>query len=266
MMRAMSFSAHGVSLVAEPLTESTGPLRVVVMHGWANSRENTRALAGQLSALGEVWALDLPGHGDAPSPAEAASPFTMALAVNAWLATLPPCPTVLVGHSMGFRVAMHMAAQKTPHLKGLVAIAGAGVPRPLSRKKKLRKRGIQWAMKLAHALKPYLGDVVLTALRHRFGSTDYLAVSAAMRPTFLAVVNDDTTALCPAITVPTLLIYGTADTETPPELGQKFQSLLPQATLHLLPHQTHQSVLEAGRHLVARHILAFALPLTGENA
>lgn len=259
---AVPFTHAEMSLVAEALTESPGPLRVLVLHGWAHGRENTRPLATALAPLGEVWALDLPGHGTATVPKRALNPADMADLVEAWLATLPPMPLLIVGHSMGFRVAAHLGARKGTNVVGLVAVAGAGVPRPLTLKKRLRRKGIQLALAFAKRFKGLLGEGLLQALRRRFGSADYRAVSAAMRPTFLGMVNDDITPLAPQITAPTLLIYGTADTETPPELGEKLKALLPNARLLVLPHQTHTSLLEAGRHLVAREILAFAQPLT----
>jgi pimeloyl-ACP methyl ester carboxylesterase len=260
MLNTEPFLHGNLVIVPEPLTESAGPLRVVVLHGWGNSRENIRPLATQLAALGEVWVVDLPGHGTSPAPAITTTPAMMAEAVNAWLATLPPCPTVVVGHSMGFRVAAHMAALQPKAFKGLVAVAGAGVPRPLTFKKRLRKVGIRLAIGMAKRFKSVLGDGVLTALRKKYGSRDYNAANPAMKPTFLAVVNDDITPLCSGLSMPVLLIYGSDDTETPPALGETLHKLLAASKFVVLPHHTHASVLEGGRHLVAREILTFTLP------
>lgn len=257
MPQAARFDHNGATLRAEPLTDAHGPLRLVWLHGWGQSREGVRAIAESLVAAGESWILDLPGHGEAPNPPEAYSPAHYARLVAAWLATQPPCPTVILGHSLGFRVAIHLAHQNTPSLVGLVSIAGAGVPRPLTPKQHLRRRLIRTLMRAAKLIKPYLGEGPLQALRQRFGSTDYLNVAPDFRPTFLAVVNDDVTKLCSAITLPILLIYGESDTETPPSMGRRFKHLLPQAQLHLLPHQTHYSVVTGGRHVVAPLIRSF---------
>jgi pimeloyl-ACP methyl ester carboxylesterase len=251
------FTHANATLRAEPLTEATGPVRLVWLHGWGQSREGVRALAESLVAVGESWILDLPGHGEAPNPPEAYSPAHYARLVSAWLATQPACPTIILGHSLGFRIAVHLAHQQTPTLIGLVALGGAGVPRALTARQQTRRNAIRWAIRAAKFIKPFLGEAPLTRLRQHFGSTDYLNVSPDLRPTFLAVVNDDVSALCPEVTLPTLLIYGESDTETPPSTAHRFAKLLPQAQLTLLPHQTHYSLLAGGRHVTAPLIRKF---------
>ena len=257
MPQSIRFEHNAATLRAEPLTEATGPVRLVWLHGWGQSREGLRAIAESLVHAGESWILDLPGHGEAPNPPEPYSPAKYAKLVAAWLATQPACPTIILGHSLGFRVAIHLAAQKTPGLIGLVSLAGAGVPKILSPKQAVRRKYVQLLIKLGKGLKPILGDMPLNRLRQRFGSTDYLNVSPDLRPTFLAVVNDNVANLCPEISLPTLLIYGESDTETPPSVGERFRSLLPQAQLHLLPHQTHYSIVAGGRHVTAPLIQQF---------
>ena len=262
MPQSIRFEHLGATLRAEPLTEAQGPIRLVWLHGWGRSREAMRPLAESLLPMGETWLIDLPGHGEAPNPPSACAPGDFAHLVAAWLATQPACPTVILGHSLGFRVAVHLAHQGTPTLAGLVAIAGAGVPKALTPRQAARRKTIRTLITIARLLKPFLGEAPLTRLRQTFGSTDYLNVSAALRPTFLAVVNDDVTTLCPQVTLPTLLVYGGADTETPPSTGERFRKLLPQAHLHVLPHHTHDSLVAGGRHVVAPLIQTFLKTLT----
>lgn len=266
MPQSFKFEHAGAVLCAEPLSDATGPLRLVFLHGWGQSREEIRPLASALADLGEIWIADLPGHGEAPTPPEAFSPAHYARLVHAWLATLPPCRTLVIGHSLGFRVAVHMAAQAATPLEGLVSLAGAGIPRPLSPRENARRRAIRLALAFARAARPILGGHLLTILRQRYGSADYNNVSPALRPTFLAVVNDDVTPLCPQVHTPALLLYGSDDTETPPAMGERFARLLPVARLHILPHQTHQSLLGPGRHVVEPLVRAFAQALLAAHA
>lgn len=263
MPQSTRFEYQGATLRAEPLTEALGPIRLVWLHGWGQSREAIRPLAESMVAAGESWILDLPGHGEAPNPPEAYSPAHYASITAAWLAGQPAYPTVIIGHSLGFRVAVHMAHQKTPTVMGLVSLAGAGVPRALTAQETSRRKTTRMLIRIAKFLKPFMGDAPLNRLRTRFGSTDYLNVSSDLRPTFLAVVNDNVSKLCPDVPLPTLLIYGDADTETPPSVGQRFQKLLPQAQLQVLPHQTHYSLLAGGRHVVAPLIRTFLKGLAG---
>ena len=257
MTLATPFVFGPYHLEVEPLSDAAGPVRLVWLHGWGLSRESLRPLAHSLLNVGETWLIDLPGHGTSPPPTTAASPAAMADAVCAWLATLPPVPTYLIGHSMGFRVAVHAASRGGAALAGLVALAGAGVPRPLAWRARLRRTAIRALIGIARHMSGILGPGLLAHLRARFGSADYLACPAALKPTFLAVVNDTVAGLAPQISLPTLLIYGDHDDATPPDVGQTFARLFPHATLHVLPHQTHHSLLNAGRHVVGRLIRSF---------
>ena len=243
----------GATLAAEPLNDATGPVRLVWLHGWGQSRESLRPLAGSLAHLGESWLLDLPGHGAAPLPPAAWAPRDYAELLLSWLATLPPMPTLLVGHSFGFRVAVWAAHLQPTTISGLVSLAGAGVPRRRTPKQHAKGWLVRQAINIAKLLQPLLGPGLLATLRERFGSRDYRA-AGALRPTFVRVVNDNVAPLCANIAQPALLIYGTDDTETPPDVGQTYARLLPHATLHTLPGVNHHSIYGPSRHVVARLI------------
>ena len=79
-------------------------------------------------------------------------------------------------------------------------------------------------------------------LRARFGSADY-ANAGAMRAVFLETIREDLTEVARAVSVPTLLVYGTLDTETPPEIGERLNALIPGSRLVLLERQDHHTVL-----------------------
>jgi pimeloyl-ACP methyl ester carboxylesterase len=255
MPQATRFEHSGTTgaaaLAAEPLTDAAGPVRLVWLHGWGQSRESLRPLALSLAHLGEAWLLDLPGHGAAPMPPTAWAPKDYAELLLAWLNTMPPMPTVLLGHSFGFRVAVWAAYVQPQRVTGLVALGGAGLPRKLTLVQHLKRWAVRRMMGLGRLLQPVLGPGLLTHLRLRFGSRDYLA-AGALRPTFVRVVNDNLQALCAHVKQPTLLLYGAEDTETPPDVGRSFARRLPNATLQVLSGHTHHSLYGSGRHVVAQ--------------
>jgi hypothetical protein len=53
------------------------------------------------------------------------------------------------------------------------------------------------------------------------------------------------------------LIYGTQDTETPLEIGERFHGLIAGSSLVSLEGQDHYTVLGAARHQVAPHLKKF---------
>ncbi len=257
-MTAATPFVHGPFQIAvEPLSDAAGPIRIIWLHGWGMTRDSLRPLSHSLLPLGESWLVDLPGHGHNPAPAEPASPAAMADTLLAWLATLAPMPTILIGHSMGFRIAIHATSRHVPSLIGIVAIAGAGVPKNLTFQQVCWRMYVRGLMRVGRLTVPFLGAFLLDALRQRFGSADYLACPAAMKSSFLANVQDDVTSLLPSIVLPTLLIYGELDDATPPDVGHRFAQGLTQASLHVIPHHTHHSLLGQGRHVVASLIRPF---------
>lgn len=73
--------------------------------------------------MADVLALNLPGHGCVPPPQDP-SIRSLAEAVNEARRNVP-VPTVLVGHSMGCRVAIEAAALLSGGLTGLILIEGS---------------------------------------------------------------------------------------------------------------------------------------------
>lgn len=69
------------------------------------------------------------------------------------------------------------------------------------------------------------------SLRKKFGSRDYNALDAEMRQTFVKVISQDLTPYLPRIQQPTLLLWGTEDTETPLWMGQEMERSIPDAAL-----------------------------------
>uniref|UniRef100_A0A7S3T993 AB hydrolase-1 domain-containing protein n=1 Tax=Emiliania huxleyi TaxID=2903 RepID=A0A7S3T993_EMIHU len=101
---------------------------IVLLHGFLGDRRDVEPLRQKLGALADCISLDLPGHGDSawmPTIDAGTS------AVDAALATLealcpPPARLLLVGYSMGGRVALQLAARlPPPRLAGLVILSGS---------------------------------------------------------------------------------------------------------------------------------------------
>lgn len=101
--------------------------QVLFIHGFGADRLSWLAVAPPLTDAAEVYAVDLPAHGDAPDPEGEITPMVMAEAVQASVADLE-APIWLVGHSLGGMVA-HLLHQMNPTrfpLLALIAPAGFG--------------------------------------------------------------------------------------------------------------------------------------------
>ena len=87
-------------------------------------------------------------------------------------------------------------------------------------------------------------DVWREKLVQKFGSADYKALSATMRPTFNRVIAQDLRGVLPRIMASTLLIWGTEDRDTPLWMGEVMAKEIPDAALVRLEGCGHFAYLE----------------------
>jgi len=143
-------------------------------------------------------------------------------------------PVVVVAHSFGGRVAVHLAQRHPELVKSLVL---TGVP----------------LLKLTKPAKPALGFRVLKALakvglvskarmeaeRHKRGSADYRAAQGVVRDIFVRLVNEDYREQLAAITVPVRMVWGENDTSAPADAGEAASKLIATATFRVVPGAGH---------------------------
>ncbi len=94
---------------------------VVILHGLMGACENWRYVRGALAARNRVICLDLPNHGRSP-PAATFDLRSIGGDVIETLDTLGVGRAVVIGHSLGGKVAMQMASDHAERLKGLVVV------------------------------------------------------------------------------------------------------------------------------------------------
>ncbi len=103
-----------------------GP-RVVLLHGLFGSARNFGAVQKALATDHCVIALDLRNHGNSPH-APGMGYDAMAADVLETLAALDALPAVVLGHSMGGKVAMHVALDRPDAVTALAVADIAPVP------------------------------------------------------------------------------------------------------------------------------------------
>lgn len=102
---------------------------LILLHGLFGSLENLGAVARLLSADFKVYSVDLPNHGRS-SHREGADLTHMANAIYQWMEGEGLASSVLVGHSLGGKVAMEIALAHPDRIGGLVVIDIAPVTYP----------------------------------------------------------------------------------------------------------------------------------------
>jgi len=94
----------------------------VLVHGLDSSKETWSGIVSDLTRLGfPAIALDLRGHGESPmGDPQDFGPETLARDIMASVSEIPLAQIVLVGHSMGGKVAIHVAERMKSEMPGVL--------------------------------------------------------------------------------------------------------------------------------------------------
>jgi len=216
------------------LDEGSGKA-ALLLHGWGNDHDTFEGVASQLKGY-RVIAPDLPGFGTSQPPPEAWGAEEYARFVVELLDKLEVKKVdLLIGHSFGGRIAVVLAGDKLVSIGKLVLLASHGLPEP----KTAKGMGVGLLARFGRAAPAS----IRRPIGARLASADYRAATGVMQEVFKKVISQDATRQAKLIACPTLLIYGSKDTTTPPELARRFQNLIPGSKLSILAdagHHVHQ--------------------------
>lgn len=243
--------------------EGTGGSSLVWLHGWGMEHSSLSRLASLFKSTHTNRLYDQPGFGKTPRLEDGAGTECYADALAAQLEAMDCGPHIIVGHSFGGRVAVQMAARHPALVKAIVLIGGAGLRRRRSLFFKFKAFCLRLLGRLAQLIDNLLGSSLRKAYIERFGSTDYKN-AGPLRPTFVRVVNEDLSAPAKALRCPALLIYGSDDTEAPPEIGRRFENLMPIARFVEVQGFDHWDILSRGAYQCEALIRTFFEDLKDE--
>ncbi|OGE84004.1 MAG: hypothetical protein A2846_02440 [Candidatus Doudnabacteria bacterium RIFCSPHIGHO2_01_FULL_49_9] len=222
-----------VNYLTNDLQDPAAPT-VVFLHGWGASGKIWQGIMEKLEKI-YCYALDLPGFGKSELPKKAFTVADYAELVREFIGKLGLKNVALVGHSFGGRVAIKSTIAHNVAIQRLVLVAAAG----FRDNSALRSTKIA----LAKIAKPFVPASMRKNLAKMFGAGDY-AESGEMKQTFLNIINEDLTEGIKNISVPTLIIWGENDKETPVEFGARMHSYIPNSTFSILPGAGHYSFLD----------------------
>lgn len=207
-------------------------LRIIWLHGWGADHRAMIPLALKFQNQAENYILDLPGFGQTKEPDKSCGSEWYADQVANFIKSLPKKKTLLIGHSNGGRITAFLASKYTDLVDGIVLIAGAGIPT----KKGLFFKFYSWTVKtfspIIKKIFPFLKKVSLS-------SADYKNSSGVMRQVFLNVIKEDLRENVKNIKVPTLLIYGELDRDTPIYIGKEYHKNIKNSILKIIQDAGH---------------------------
>ena len=237
---------------------------VVLFHGTAAWSELWRKTIDALADTGfHVIALDLPPFGFSDRPGD----YTrqqQAERIGDVLQALRIEPAIIVGHSFGAGAATELAMRRPEQARALVLVdAALGLTAPpadapsWARPKWVRELLVSLTITNPLATKTLLQSLIARKDRALPGYVEILQRPIALRNTtpdiadwLLYFLGADRSAMSAdraayaRMTRPAAIIWGDADTVTPPDQARDLQELLPQATLSLLPGIGHIPQIE----------------------
>jgi pimeloyl-ACP methyl ester carboxylesterase len=223
------------------LVRGAGP-PVLVLHGWGASIEAVHPIIAGLTSVATVHALDLPGFGQTDLPPEPWGVAEYQAFTAAFMDALALERVAIVGHSNGGRIAIRMAATEPARVSRLVLVDSAGI-RPKRTLRYYRRVGLAKVGKYAARFLGAPGERLRTAIVGRVASSDY-AAAGPMRSTLVRLVNSDLREYLPHIAVPTLLVWGSDDGDTPVADARLMERLIPDAGLVVLEGAGHFSYID----------------------
>jgi pimeloyl-ACP methyl ester carboxylesterase len=248
----MKVASNGLTISVEE--KGKGDLSLVFLHYWGGSSRTWKHVTAKLASHFHTIAIDQRGWGESDAPAAGYALADLAADAEGVIQALNLKRYVLVGHSMGGKVAQLMASRRPAGLAGLVLVAPSP-PSPMSMPPEAREmmagsyasRGaVEGAIDNVLTAKP------LSAEDREQVIKDSLRGAPAAKIAWLRATSlEDITAQVRSIDVPTAVISGELDkVDTVGTLKRELVARIPHAVLHVVPGTGHLSMLESPDALV----------------
>jgi pimeloyl-ACP methyl ester carboxylesterase len=234
-------SRERVTVIAESGIR-TGP-SYILLHGIGMGRRYWGALTDTLGQHGRVYALDLPGFGDAPEPETPLDMRQSGDLIAELVESLGIANPVLVGHSMGAQVAVEAAARHPELFDRVVLISPTVNP---------EERGARiQALRLVQ-------DLWGTQLRVLgFGLVYYLKAGPRWYfKTLRTMMEHRVEETMPRVKADTLVVRGTDDFLCPKHWVDRIVATIPRSRLMHVPGTGHEVMMTNGTTvgtLIAHH-------------
>ena len=181
--------------------------KICFLHGWGGESSNWKNISGEFESI----ALDIPGFGKSVPFEKSFSPKTYA---EYLIDIIPDSVEIIVGHSYGGRIAVHLSRLKK--YKKIVVIAS-----PLVKVEKTKDSiSIFKVYKFIHKLN-LISYEKLEKIKKKYGSEDYKNAEGIMRDSLVKTVNEDLSELLPKIDINVKLIWGEKDVIVPLSIGEE---------------------------------------------
>ncbi|SMB85036.1 alpha/beta hydrolase fold [Hymenobacter roseosalivarius DSM 11622] len=227
----------------------------VCLHYWAGSGREWAAVAAELAPEYTCLTPDLGGFGEAPAPASGYSVAAYAESVANYIAEQKLSNYILVGHSMGGKIALALAARQPAGLLGIVLLSPSPPsPEPMTdeeRTASLHAYGNPEAA--ARTLARITARPLSETMQAQVIEDNLRTTRAAWEAWLLHGSRENILALMPLLHVPAVVLAGDADAVMSPSLHglETLPHLPPDTPLEIIGGAGHLLPLEAPREVAA---------------
>lgn len=224
-----------------------GETMLVFLHYWGGSARTWKPVIARLNQSARCVALNLRGWGGSRAPDGDYGLDAMAADVMALLAELKPAAFVLVGHSMGGKLAQMVASRDPDGLLGLALVAPAPpTPMPVPNAQRAAMlESYQTRDGVLNALSVLTASPLRPALREQVIADTLAGDPDAKRVWTQTGMVQDVSAGLERVTVPVEVVVGDRDqVEREDGLRAAFTPILPQTRFTALAGVGHLSPLE----------------------
>lgn len=240
----MNISINGLNINYEVHGEENEK-EILILHGWGANIASFAPVTSMLSRKFKIYILDMPGFGLSEEPTKGYFVEDYAKTILQFITKLNIKNPVLIGHSFGGRVIIKMVGELGYKPEKIILVDSAGIKPRRSMDYYFKVYSYKLAKKVINVLySKEKAEKIIQDMRNKRGSTDYKDASENMKKTFINVVNEDLKSLLPNINVPTLLIWGKQDKDTPLKDAKIMEKLIPDSGLIVFENAGHYSYLE----------------------
>jgi len=226
-----------------------GQRTLVFLHYWGGSGRTWMEVATALGKRNLCLMPDLPGWGQSGPSRSGYRIADLAEAVGGMIEARELRDVVLVGHSMGGKIAQYLAGQRPAWLKELVLVASSpALPMDVPEPQRLAMQSAYDSRaSVEETLDNMLTETPLAGMVRERAIADSLAGDPAAKTAWPAIgMLEDISQTTRRIDVPTLLLIGECDRVDPPAvLADRLVPFLPTPETHELAGVGHLLPLEA---------------------
>ncbi|MBO5414166.1 MAG: alpha/beta hydrolase [Bacilli bacterium] len=216
---------------------------ILILPGWGDTRKTFNILINYLKLNHTVYILDYPGFGNSIFPNHDLTIYDYTNIIRDFMKEENIINPIIIAHSFGGRIATLLTGYYKEKVNKLILIDSAGIKPKKSLFKLMKQYTYKLLKKVKYLLPKRKHNIYLKKLFRLFASTDYKALDNNMYQTFKNVVNEDLKYYYKYIEIPTLIIWGEKDIDTPLKDGYYMNKNITNSSLIVYPDIGHFSYL-----------------------